>query len=254
MLLLSILICTIIIICYSLYYVTKKEEKYTIPKILWLYWDTEKKPKIVDQIQKYNSDKFQGWSIRFLNSKTIYSYVDKNDIPDEYWSLMKQWQSDWLRLYLLERYGGCWMDASIIVNDPNALNTIWQQSIRQKSVLTGFATTDRYYTHSSGKKIPLVIDNWFIMVPKNSSIMKLWFREFHKAVKIGFLSYKQKAIQDGVDLQGYIHWSTWDNFEWHLGPTYRFGLIRVNFETMERTFTPAAEFYSEIAKNGGVSL
>jgi beta-glucosidase len=69
-----------------------------------------------------------------------------------------------------------------------------------------------------------------------------------------YLKVCHTAIQDGVDLQGYIHWSTWDNFEWHLGPTYRFGLIRVNFETMERTFTPAAEFYSEIAKNGGVSL
>jgi beta-glucosidase len=69
-----------------------------------------------------------------------------------------------------------------------------------------------------------------------------------------YLKVCHTAIQDGVDLQGYIHWSTWDNFEWHLGPTYRFGLIRINFETMERTFTPAAEFYSEIAKNGGVSL
>lgn len=56
----------------------------------------------------------------------------------------------------------------------------------------------------------------------------------------------RQAIQEGIDLRGYIHWSTWDNFEWHLGPTYRFGLVRVNLETMEREMTPAGEFYAEL--------
>jgi beta-glucosidase len=69
-----------------------------------------------------------------------------------------------------------------------------------------------------------------------------------------YLQVCHTAIQDDVDLQGYIHWSTWDNFEWHLGPTYRFGLVRVDFDTMERTFTPAAEFYSQIVQDRGVTI
>jgi beta-glucosidase len=69
-----------------------------------------------------------------------------------------------------------------------------------------------------------------------------------------YLQVCHTAIKDGVDLRGYIHWSTWDNFEWHLGPTYRFGLVRVDFETMERTFTPAAEFYSQIVQDRGVTI
>ncbi|MFZ4477880.1 MAG: family 1 glycosylhydrolase, partial [Saprospiraceae bacterium] len=39
-----------------------------------------------------------------------------------------------------------------------------------------------------------------------------------------YLKVCHEAIKSGVDLKGYIHWSTWDNFEWHLGPTFRFGL------------------------------
>ncbi|MEQ1747031.1 MAG: family 1 glycosylhydrolase [Saprospiraceae bacterium] len=62
------------------------------------------------------------------------------------------------------------------------------------------------------------------------------------------------AIQDGVDLRGYIHWSTWDNFEWHLGPTYRFGLLRVDFSTMERSMTDAGLFYEKIVQQNGVDL
>ncbi|MDZ7648229.1 MAG: family 1 glycosylhydrolase [Cytophagales bacterium] len=31
-------------------------------------------------------------------------------------------------------------------------------------------------------------------------------------------------MKKGIDIRGYYHWSAWDNFEWNLGPTYRFGL------------------------------
>ncbi len=66
-----------------------------------------------------------------------------------------------------------------------------------------------------------------------------------------YLRMCHEAITEGVDLRGYIHWSTWDNFEWHLGPTYRFGLVRVNFETMERHMTEAGRFYEKVVKENG---
>lgn len=69
-----------------------------------------------------------------------------------------------------------------------------------------------------------------------------------------YLQVCHQAISDGVDLQGYIHWSTWDNFEWHLGPTYRFGLVRVDFRTMERSMTEAGLFYEKIAGQNAVDI
>jgi beta-glucosidase len=69
-----------------------------------------------------------------------------------------------------------------------------------------------------------------------------------------YLKVCHEAIADGIDLQGYVHWCTWDNFEWALGPTYRFGLVTVNLETMERTMTDAGRFYSEVAKKNEVIL
>jgi beta-glucosidase len=69
-----------------------------------------------------------------------------------------------------------------------------------------------------------------------------------------YLKNCYEAIQEGADLRGYIFWSTWDNFEWNLGVTYRFGLLRVNFETMDRIMTPAAEYYSKVCKEKKVDL
>jgi beta-glucosidase len=68
-----------------------------------------------------------------------------------------------------------------------------------------------------------------------------------------YLTVCFEAMQEGVPLQGYIHWSTWDNFEWHLGPTFRFGLVRIDLETMERRMTAAGEFYEKLTSNGQLS-
>lgn len=69
-----------------------------------------------------------------------------------------------------------------------------------------------------------------------------------------YLQVCQEVLRAGVDLRGYIHWSTWDNFEWHLGPTYRFGLVRVDFDTMERHMTEAGIFYEKIVRDNGLEV
>ncbi|WP_338176317.1 glycoside hydrolase family 1 protein [Candidatus Dormiibacter inghamiae] len=57
-----------------------------------------------------------------------------------------------------------------------------------------------------------------------------------------------EAIQAGVDLRGYFHWTSLDNFEWARGYSMRFGLIGVDPETQVRTVKPSAELYARIAR------
>ena len=57
------------------------------------------------------------------------------------------------------------------------------------------------------------------------------------------------AIGDGVDVQGYLHWSLLDNFEWAYGRWPRFGLVAVDYENdLKRTVRPSALWYAQIVK------
>jgi beta-glucosidase len=51
----------------------------------------------------------------------------------------------------------------------------------------------------------------------------------------GHLRAVHRAVADGVDVRGYFVWSLLDNFEWAEGYSQRFGLVRVDFATRERT-------------------
>jgi len=61
-----------------------------------------------------------------------------------------------------------------------------------------------------------------------------------------------RAIKEGVPVQGYLHWSLLDNFEWDSGYSQRFGLVHVDFETQKRTIKDSARYYAEIIRSGRV--
>lgn len=61
-----------------------------------------------------------------------------------------------------------------------------------------------------------------------------------------------RAIQDGADVRGHMYWSLLDNYEWALGFAKRFGLVAVDYDTLERTVRPSAYVYKEICERNAV--
>ena len=62
------------------------------------------------------------------------------------------------------------------------------------------------------------------------------------------------AIEDGVDVRGYFHWTNLDNFEWARGYSMRFGLIDVDRKSLERTIKASGRLYARIAQSNGGPL
>ncbi len=61
-----------------------------------------------------------------------------------------------------------------------------------------------------------------------------------------------RAMEKGVDVRGYLHWSLMDNFEWNEGFWPRFGLLAVDYPLLTRRPRPSAYIYSRIIRKGGI--
>lgn len=66
------------------------------------------------------------------------------------------------------------------------------------------------------------------------------------------IKYVEKAIDEGVDVRGYFHWSLMDNFEWLYGYKPRFGLVEIDYKTLERKPRKSFYVYQKIIKNNGI--
>jgi beta-glucosidase len=81
----------------------------------------------------------------------------------------------------------------------------------------------------------------------------------HDVDRIGYLdAYLREvaaAMADGVPVHGYFVWSLLDNFEWAEGYSKRFGLVFVDYPTLERIPKDSFYWYRDvIAQLRGVTL
>ena len=69
----------------------------------------------------------------------------------------------------------------------------------------------------------------------------------------GHLRACHAAIEQGVDLRGYLAWSFLDNFEWAYGYDKRFGLVYVDYATQRRIPKDSAKWYSDVIRRNGLA-
>jgi beta-glucosidase len=62
-----------------------------------------------------------------------------------------------------------------------------------------------------------------------------------------------EALENGINVIGYLHWSLIDNFEWAHGTTPRFGLAQVDYATQERALRPTAKDFERVCRESRLS-
>ncbi len=63
-----------------------------------------------------------------------------------------------------------------------------------------------------------------------------------------------RAIQDGIPIKGYFHWSFTDNFEWSLGYGPRFGLVYIDYKTLKRTIKDSGRWFAGVIEKNSLKV
>lgn len=195
-LLLIVLVIGVCFLCKHL-----RSESFTdsdrFPKRIWSFWDKDPKPKFVEKCiaswKKYNPD----YEVVVVNPKTLADYLPEVDFTKiKHIDGQPARYSDMVRLHLLSKYGGVWIDASILCQAPFT----WMEDIFKKDdtcELIGY-----YIDEFTEPGMPKVIESWCFACLKDCVFVKEWLRQFlrisdHETVK----DYIDQLNAEGISMQ-----------------------------------------------------
>lgn len=199
------LLCIILLICLfiSLYYVCFIENyenaNTTIPHVIWTYWHDTKLPTFIEKCidtWRVHNPRFR---INILNKENYRKYVNIDILALKHSQNDPVRASDFIRLYVLAKHGGIWMDASIICF--RSLSFLEPGKLAHKEFIgfhiPNFMTDARYP----------IIETWCFACKPRSPFITLWYE--HALQMNDFHSLKAYVDHmhhvKNVDLQNISH-------------------------------------------------
>ena len=182
----------IIIIILLIFYKSKTIEKFqnpiSIPKIIWTYWNSDDLPDVVNLCietwRKHNAD----YKINILTPSNLKEFIDV-DVKSIKWNDSPARESDIVRLIVIEKYGGVWCDATVMVTNHFDIDD------RYEFIGYYFNGMTSDYNHP-------IIESWFFASIPNSKFIKNWKAAFFKLDEFNTISDGVEYMKkQGVDLQ-----------------------------------------------------
>lgn len=103
-------------------------------------------------------------------------------------------KSDFIRLFIIYKYGGIWMDTSIICNE--SLDWIYEIKNKTNAEFIGY-----YSPHTTVKTLPIP-ENWFFAAIPKSIFIKDWIKECCFMLTFSNENDYVKFIKNNINMQG----------------------------------------------------
>lgn len=160
------------------------------PRVAWSYWDkgfanlSDFRKLCVETWKILNP----GWEVIILDATSVWDYVGVSDLPRQWEDMYVPFQADAVRLALLAKYGGLWIDPATICLKP--FDWWIYDTIRSKNHVEGigafyFSTWGVDMGHSAE-----YVENWILAARRAHPLIIAWkalFNSFWDDVRIGTL-------------------------------------------------------------------
>ncbi|CAE7333560.1 HPCAL1 [Symbiodinium sp. CCMP2592] len=157
-----------------------------LPRVVWSFWDkgiqdlSEFRQLCIETWRSMNP----AWDIKVLDLKSVWVYLHPHDLPREWQDMYVTFQSDAVRLALLGRYGGIWVDPATICLRP--FDT-WLC----KSLHRGPRGIAAFYFASWGTEVGRsteYVENWVLAARRSHPMILRWkelFNSYFDSIRAG---------------------------------------------------------------------
>ncbi|MDR6213358.1 capsular polysaccharide synthesis protein [Paracidovorax wautersii] len=130
-----------------------------IPRVVWTYWNSDTLPlliaRCIDNWRRMNP----GFEVRVLNDAQVRELIP--DAPPVLAQVAPAKRADWIRLALLHRFGGIWIDASTVLTQ--SLDWVIDAQQQAQSDLVAY-----YLGRFTTDPVCPVVESWFLAAPPGS--------------------------------------------------------------------------------------
>lgn len=194
MILLLALITIILIITILL---LRRNNTHEIPKIIWTYWDQDPIPEFIQKCIDTWRDKNPDYTLNIVTNGNLYTFVgstEASEIKNWKYNNSPQRMSDLVRLSVLSKYGGIWLDASIICYE----SLDWVREDTKPKV---------YSIPELSTDTDPLIESWFIACAPEDPFVTTWNKEFRRAAEFDTIDDYVKDVNvslKGIDFPDYL--------------------------------------------------
>ncbi|MFD1771629.1 capsular polysaccharide synthesis protein [Sphingobacterium suaedae] len=154
----------------------------SVPKKVWIYWDSQKIPYTVQTIIDINRDSSPDYEFVVLTPGNVFDFIPEVDFPKD---LLRAHKADYIRLQLLALYGGVWVDATTILIE--GLGWIEKVNNDRQFDLLG------YYRDKSTLDYSFpIVETWFLAAPPENRFILLWLELFSPILDYGSTDFFQQ--------------------------------------------------------------
>lgn len=159
-----------------------------IPKVIWAYWQTAPMPPFIqaclDNWRHFAPDH----ELRVLDRASIARWLPA--LRADFDALPAYHQADWLRIHLLARHGGVWMDASMLLSRDLA----WLHETRRRRAAdyVGF-----YIDRDTTRPEQPMVENWLMASVPGGRFVGALAQTFDRALDEGAEALLQRLHAEG---------------------------------------------------------
>ncbi|GBQ29842.1 hypothetical protein AA0472_3119 [Acetobacter estunensis NRIC 0472] len=164
---------------------TQTRSESAIPRIVWMYWDGDTKPPLVEatiaRVRALNPDH----DVRLLDNRSVREHIEAPFLERS--DLAAALKSDLIRLELLAQYGGIWVDATCIFHE--SLQWVHDASCSDSADLVAYYRAQ----DTQDRRFP-IIESWFLACPPQTTLVQVWRDELRKVLTLGRDAYFRSLV------------------------------------------------------------